>query len=408
MTIEEGDRRFPKHASSQQQQECNRSTVSSAFQETAEDDLATILQRLKDIGSHPKDLPQHSTLPRASVLVPLFVRRRRTHHGLDDESQTDDGPSSAVHVLLTQRPMSLRTHAGEVCFPGGKQDPEDGSDDFVTALREAWEEVGLASNLVQPLCRLATLESYTGLCVTPIVGWVGQRELVAATAAKPLQLTINRDEVEDAFTVPLEYFANDANLSAPKRMVEWRGGLFEMRTYHYEDAESGKTFKIWGLTAYIAHLVSQIAFRKDPGTASPQVEQLNNNSLQQPEGIEKETVFKGYLLRQQLGGSSRRPFWAKRYFVLENGMLHQYDGERQALRRSASATKKDRMPLMHVDIVITSHGNSGAAAGGDGQYGFVVSALSGRVKWHLAAASSEERRGWTTELERFRHQTLER
>ena len=51
--------------------------------------------------------------------------------------------SSSIHVLFTQRPQNMKSHGGEVCFPGGKQDPEDNGCDITTALREANEEVGL-------------------------------------------------------------------------------------------------------------------------------------------------------------------------------------------------------------------------------------------------------------------------
>jgi hypothetical protein len=60
--------------------------------------------------------PPHSQLKRASVLVVLI---------------TQDW-----HILLMRRSKHLRSHPGEVCFPDGKQDPEDHQDDYVTALRE--------------------------------------------------------------------------------------------------------------------------------------------------------------------------------------------------------------------------------------------------------------------------------
>jgi 8-oxo-dGTP pyrophosphatase MutT (NUDIX family) len=59
--------------------------------------------------------PPHSQLKRASVQV-LITQDR--------------------HILLTRRSKQLKNHPGEVCFPGGKQDPEDHQDDYVTALRE--------------------------------------------------------------------------------------------------------------------------------------------------------------------------------------------------------------------------------------------------------------------------------
>jgi 8-oxo-dGTP pyrophosphatase MutT (NUDIX family) len=54
---------------------------------------------------------------------------------------------SRWHILLTRRSKQLKSHPVEVCFPGGKQDPEDHQDDFVTALRETKEEVGIYYNI---------------------------------------------------------------------------------------------------------------------------------------------------------------------------------------------------------------------------------------------------------------------
>ena len=116
-----------------------------------DDDIAPVLERFRRIGLQSKDRPQHEGLARASVLVPLFVRN-------------DNNDSSSIYVLLTQRPTTLRTHAGEVCFPGGKQDDEDCQDDVVTALREAREEVGLSERAVQPLGESGTAGSLPGKC----------------------------------------------------------------------------------------------------------------------------------------------------------------------------------------------------------------------------------------------------
>jgi coenzyme A diphosphatase NUDT7 len=191
-----------------------------------------------------RDRPEHEDLAaRASVLVPLFFRRAA--------AASADGGGATLHALLTKRPDHLRRHAGEVCFPGGKQDPGDGGCDLTTALREAEEEVGLAREHVEPVCRLETLESSTGLCVTPIVGLVEPAE-----RAEPSSLKLADGEVEAAFAVPLSWLSDDNNL-IEKREIEWRGGTFTMRTYHYQ-AECGRTFKIWGLTAHIAHHVAML------------------------------------------------------------------------------------------------------------------------------------------------------
>jgi peroxisomal coenzyme A diphosphatase NUDT7 len=208
------------------------------------------LNRLRNVNLTPKDQEQHKTLVRASVLVPLF---------LHTEESNDNGSSTSTtqwHVLLTKRLDSMRTHSGDVCFPGGKQDPEDENDDVATALRETCEEVGIKINHVTPICRLGTLESITGLCVTPIVGLIHPDANVMDVS----NLNICTDEVEVAFTVPLQFFLDDNNLTS-KHDVEWRGGTFELRTYHYTTVGPNyQTFKIWGLTAYIVHQVAMLAY----------------------------------------------------------------------------------------------------------------------------------------------------
>ena len=160
-------------------------------------------------------------------------------------------------MLFTQRPQNMKSHGGEVCFPGGKQDPEDNGCDVTTALREANEEVGLDPNLVQQLARMETIESKHSLCVTPIVGFIEP-----PSAAEPSQLTLNEQEVEAAFAVPLEYFTMDENCASIETIQWGKNREFIMRTYLFDDPESGRQFRIWGLTAHVVHQVAQLAFSK--------------------------------------------------------------------------------------------------------------------------------------------------
>ena len=146
-----------------------------------------IIERLRGLGMEKKESSHHSTLRRASVLVPLFER------SIGDENDDDDG----IHVLLTRRPSSMKSHGGEVCFPGGKMDDEDDGDDVRTALREANEEIGLDPQNVHVLSRMGAIESNHSLCVTPIIGVVTPAEL-----AEPYNLIINTDEVESVFPWP--------------------------------------------------------------------------------------------------------------------------------------------------------------------------------------------------------------
>jgi peroxisomal coenzyme A diphosphatase NUDT7 len=322
--------------------------------------MDNVLDRLQIVGMNRKDHTQHQSLTRASVLVPLLVR------GGDDSNE------ASVWVLLTKRPETLRTHAGEVCFPGGKQDPQDDCDDVVTALRETREEVGIESSHVRPLCRLESVESYTGLCVTPIVGWIDP-----ATFGEPENLKLSENEVEVAFVVPLAYFIHDENLSS-KEIVEWRGGTFELRTYHYR-SEGGRTFRIWGLTAYIAHQVAMIALNEHSATPSTDIAQLDS-------ALPRSFVC-GYLLRLE-ADTGDKPFWIRRYFFLDGRTLHQYVDELQAKRKESSATKKRRLSLKDVNVRQINDTDN------DGRFEFSIAVLSDRVQWHLAAESQEERDRW--------------
>jgi peroxisomal coenzyme A diphosphatase NUDT7 len=212
----------------------------------ASDSVEVAIHRLKSVNMVPKDQEQHLPLPRASVLVPLFLKSSQ------ESNDNDNSTNGQLHLLLTKRPDSMRSHSGDVCFPGGKQDPDDLNDDVKTALRETKEEVGIDASNIVPLCRLKTLESYTGLCVTPVVALLISEEILDLS-----RLNLSESEVEAAFSVPLDYFLDETNLSS-KHEIEWRGGTFEMRTYEYA-SECGRTFRIWGLTAHIAHQVATIA-----------------------------------------------------------------------------------------------------------------------------------------------------
>ena len=208
-----------------------------------------VLQRLQSLGLEKKDLPHHTELKRASVLVPLFER--------DVQSSSDStNADSNIHVLFTQRPAKMSSHAGEVCFPGGRQDEEDNGDDVTTATREAYEEVGLHPQYVNAIGRMETVESKHSLCVTPIIGLIRP-----PMKAEPSSLTLNPDEVEAAFVVPLAYFADPRNCISDTIIEYGRWKNFVMREYLFDDVSSGRQFRIWGLTAHIVHAVAQLAFQ---------------------------------------------------------------------------------------------------------------------------------------------------
>ena len=147
----------------------------------------------------------------AAVLVPIIER---------DE----------VTVLLTQRPGTMRSHAGQISFPGGKIEPDD-ADAVAAALREAQEEIGLDRQFVEPLGFLDGYRTGTGFNVIPVV----------ALVRPDFQLTLDPNEVSDAFEVPLRFLMDEANHH--KHARPWRG-----RDRHYYAMPYGERY-IWGATA---------------------------------------------------------------------------------------------------------------------------------------------------------------
>ncbi|XP_060891066.1 peroxisomal coenzyme A diphosphatase NUDT7 [Labrus mixtus] len=190
---------------------------------------ATDLLKRFDIGDKLSYLP---VLPKASVLIPLFVK---------------DGQ---LHTLLTLRSKELRTSAGEVCFPGGKRDPSD-TDDVDTALREAEEEIGLRPDDVEVVCTLFPIINKTGLLVTPVVGFIEES----------FHPSPNPAEVNAVFTVPLDFFTSEKDHYAAHGAA---GMVGPWHSFYFEDPDSGSRYHIFGLTAMFAILVSTVALKKTP------------------------------------------------------------------------------------------------------------------------------------------------
>jgi len=133
-------------------------------------------------------------------------------------------------LVLTVRNDQLQSHAGQVAFPGGRSDPEDGNV-IITALRESEEEIGLDRRLVTPLGYLDRFETISGYSVTPVV----------ASIAAEAQLYPAPGEVAEVFEVPLAFFLAPENLR--RYTMDFRGKRREMVEFVHGD------HRIWGATA---------------------------------------------------------------------------------------------------------------------------------------------------------------
>lgn len=147
----------------------------------------------------------------AAVLVAIVARREPT-------------------LLLTQRTERLAKHSGQISFPGGKVDPEDGTP-LAAALREAEEEIGLSPALVSPLGYLDSYRTGTGYHIDPVVALVDPS----------VSLRLNSEEVADAFEVPLSFLMDPANHQRHTRPWRGRERAFYAMTYRER--------YIWGATA---------------------------------------------------------------------------------------------------------------------------------------------------------------
>ncbi len=150
----------------------------------------------------------------AAVLVPVI----------------NDG--DGAKVIFTLRTATLRSHSGQIAFPGGAIDPEDRSAEQA-ALRETEEEIGLSRSFVETVGRLPDYISFTGFRITPVIGVV----------TRGYHLDLNPVEVDEVFEVPLAFLMDPHNHHR-ESMV--RQGI---ERHFYQMPYDGRN--IWGITAGI-------------------------------------------------------------------------------------------------------------------------------------------------------------
>jgi 8-oxo-dGTP pyrophosphatase MutT (NUDIX family) len=145
-------------------------------------------------------------------------------------------------LLLTVRREHLRTHAGQIAFPGGRVEPDEDSVD--AALREAFEEILLEPSLVDLVGTLDPYRTVTGYVVTPVV----------AVVPPDLPLKPHEHEVAEVFEAPLDYVLDSAN-------QHWRSALLQGRERHYYEILWNER-RIWGATAaMIVNLSRRLKWR---------------------------------------------------------------------------------------------------------------------------------------------------
>jgi 8-oxo-dGTP pyrophosphatase MutT (NUDIX family) len=148
-------------------------------------------------------------------------------------------------LLLTERNRALRSHAGEIAFPGGRIDPDD-SGAPAAALREAEEEIGLEPAFVEVLGVGPDYLSGSGYRIAPVF----------ALVRPDFELRLNPDEVADAFEVPLSFLMDPRNHREGNRM--WKGAVRRFFEMPYRGRH------IWGVTAGILRILYERLYADQP------------------------------------------------------------------------------------------------------------------------------------------------
>jgi 8-oxo-dGTP pyrophosphatase MutT (NUDIX family) len=159
---------------------------------------------------------------KAAVLIALFGRDGETH------------------VAFIRRASTLRAHGGEIAFPGGSFEVEDGSL-VATALREAHEEIGLAPERVEVLGLLQPVFTVvSNFLIVPVVAFL---------PTGPGRLSAQAGEVAEVLLLPLHALADPAIAHTE---IWTRDGV--ARPVHFYDYGS---LRIWGATGRILHALLQ-------------------------------------------------------------------------------------------------------------------------------------------------------
>ncbi|MCX6054447.1 MAG: CoA pyrophosphatase [Chloroflexi bacterium] len=142
------------------------------------------------------------------------------------------------NILYTRRTNEVRTHQGEVSFPGGAREKNDNSV-IDTALRETYEEIGISPKSITILGGLERYLTITNYCVYPIIGKLDA----------PYFVNINKNEVESVFLIPVSWLEDENHIYFKKHRLN---GVATSNVVHYEEY-CGE--HLWGFTARITQQV---------------------------------------------------------------------------------------------------------------------------------------------------------
>jgi 8-oxo-dGTP pyrophosphatase MutT (NUDIX family) len=197
---------------------------------TPEQDMQWLAGASADVMSQVRASISSRRVP-AAVLIPLVER------------------DTGLTVLLTQRSETLKDHAGQISFPGGRIEPGD-RDERDAALREAEEEIGLSPTAVRLIGRLDTYVTRTGFRVEPLVGLL----------TPPLSLRPDPHEVAEIFEVSLDFLVDPANRRRDSHIFEGSERFF------WAIPHEGRY--IWGATAgMLINLAEVLGAPAHAGTA---------------------------------------------------------------------------------------------------------------------------------------------
>ena len=154
----------------------------------------------------------------AAVLVPIVTE-----------------PGQPDRLLFTERRHDLSTHAGQIAFPGGKQDADD-EDQAACAVRETTEELGIEPAAIEVLGLLDDVPTPTRFVITPVV----------ARLRGPLAMAPNPAEVASVFAAELAALRDPARYTANGART-FLGVTYEMHEYRWEP------HRIWGATARMVY-----------------------------------------------------------------------------------------------------------------------------------------------------------